>query len=40
MIFTGKCNESQFYWSKPKKSSSSEEGSSSVNTTSAVRLDD
>ena len=32
LIFTGKCNESQFYCSKPKKSSSSEEGSSSIST--------
>jgi len=32
LIFTGKWNESQFHYSKPKKSSSSEEGSSSVST--------
>ena len=32
LIFTNKCNERQFYCSKPKKSSSSEEGSSSVRT--------
>jgi len=32
LSFTGKCNESQFYCSKPKKFSSSEEGSSSIST--------
>ena len=32
LIFIGKCNESQIYCSKPKKSSSSEEGSSSIST--------